>query len=175
MGYFEDRLKIGKYAEAVLDRYLIEQGLYVIEATPEQEMKGIDRIIDDGTASTTVEYKADFRAYDTGNIFLEHTKNDNGPGKPGWARTSEADLLIYYVPPLGKAYIFDMQLLKRNYADITRNLRKGKVLLNPGYTAQGYLLPLDTCMHVNSFLKEIKVPVYTEEELIYEFEYYMLH
>lgn len=175
MGFFEDRLKMGQYAEQVLDIHFADKGIQVYPVTEEMERDGIDRIFADKASSVYVEYKADFRAHETGNIFLEHEKNENGHGKPGWARTSRADLLVYYLPPIGQAYIFDMKVVQKNYYTIIANLRKARVLSNPGYTASGYLLPIESALRTAGFMSLIKLDSYTEEELIYKFEYKMLN
>ncbi len=58
-----------------------------------------------------MEYKADATAARTGRMFLEIMSVDTAD-KPGWALTSLAQLLVYYVPLLDYANIYNMYSLK---------------------------------------------------------------
>jgi len=109
----EEQTKIGEEYEAILDDFFASQ--YDIEqvSVDVQKLTGMDRIFTRKTTGVkaSVEYKTDFKAQDTGNVFIE-TESIGGTGKPGWAYCSIAQLLIYFIPRKNLIYIADMFKIK---------------------------------------------------------------
>jgi len=96
---FEAQLRKGEAYEAVLDNFFREK----FDIQPVQmcdQRRGIDRIFTSKKNGSIlkIEYKADSKAAQTGNAFIETVSVDTQQ-KPGWAVYSEADYLIYYIPP----------------------------------------------------------------------------
>src|SRR6185436_15012585 len=93
---FTDQLKKGKEAEAELDAYFTD--VYSIaKVTLQDDKRGIDRVFTNRKSGRvfSVEYKTDFLAPTTGNAFVEIVAVST-TNKPGWAKTCEADYLVYW-------------------------------------------------------------------------------
>jgi hypothetical protein len=108
----------------------------------EQQRQGIDRIFarKDNGAIHRIEYKADTKASQTGNAFVETISVDTA-NKPGWAHSSQADFLIYYLP-------VDMLIYVIAFKDLRKCLPawqsfKSRKIPNRGYYTVGLLVPLD--------------------------------
>jgi hypothetical protein len=138
---FQAQLDKGEQAEAQLDRYFAEW-LHIRPATRDEQRQGIDRIYTDRCTGNTlkVEYKTDWTAGRTGNAFVETISVDT-TNKPGWAYTSKADVLVYYVP--GDELIYWIR-----FADLRRHLVRwaqkyeARKIPNRGYHTHGLLVPL---------------------------------
>ena len=139
---FNTQLKIGEKYESVLDKYF-SRFFVISEAPIELQKLGVDRIFTNRQNGkvTSVEYKTDFKTDKTGNVFLETVSMDINE-KPGWAFTSIAQVLMYYVPGLNTVFIADMLEIKSN---IDRYISEcGTLSVNNGwYKAAGVALPLD--------------------------------
>ena len=138
---FDAQLKQGKLGEADMDDYFSEW-YFIQPATKVQQQIGIDRIFigkKDGRI-ITVEYKSDEKAAQTGNIFIETVSVDR-TNKKGWAYTSHAQILIYYVPSMGNIYIFSMAEIKMNLPEWCKIYKK-KSVPNEGYNTIGLAIPL---------------------------------
>lgn len=114
----DNQLGKGEKGEQCLDRHFSKR--YDIDPVDgKQQRQGIDRIWThkgDGR-EYTVEYKTDSRTAETGNVFIE-TMSVDTEEKLGWAYTSKAQLLVYYVPQCetaytGTAYIVEMTKIKK--------------------------------------------------------------
>ena len=86
---------------AKLDDWLAES--YPMRpATMEEQWRGMDRLVrvalDEDGLEVGVDYKCDERAARTGNAFIETVSNDVS-GRKGWALTTEADWVFYFVVP----------------------------------------------------------------------------
>lgn len=109
---FDIQHAIGTTGEARLDQ--IFRPFYLIQpASPEQQRQGIDRLVINRATGehSFIEYKTDHRAGDTGNAFVETISVDT-IGKPGWAYTSQARYLIYYIPDPETIYILPMAQIR---------------------------------------------------------------
>ena len=102
---FDVQLAQGESGEARLDRFF-STWFQIQPATPEEQRQGIDRWFSDRRRPRTlaVEYKTDHTAARTGNAFIETISVDSEQ-KAGWAFTSQADLLLYYVPGRDQVYV----------------------------------------------------------------------
>jgi len=132
--------------EAVLDRYF-KQWYDVAPASEAQQRDGIDRVFSCQKTGRrfTVEYKADGVAARTGNAFVE-TWSVAEDKRRGWAYTSHAQMLIYFVPQTGAIYMASMLKIKEMLETWTADYRE-KSVKNSGkngnpYTTKGLPVPL---------------------------------
>jgi hypothetical protein len=109
---FEEQLHKGEEYELILDELFSEK--YDIEKVQlDAQRLGIDRIFTRKSSGVmaSVEYKTDFIAQHTGNVFIE-TETMGGTGKQGWAFCSIAQLLVYFIPDSHIIYVADMLKIK---------------------------------------------------------------
>src|SRR5690606_23251114 len=104
----------GLAGEAFLDA-LFSRWYRIRPASAAQQRRGIDRWFRTATRRLAVEYKTDHTAARTGNAFVETVSVDTAH-KPGWAYTSQADYLVYYIPPDGLVYVLRFAVLRRELA-----------------------------------------------------------
>jgi hypothetical protein len=138
---FNQQLCHGEHGEEFLDHYF-SRWFYIEPANPEEQRLGIDRFFMSRNQKhrLAVEYKTDETASRTGNAFIEVVSVDSS-GKAGWAYTSQADYLLYYVPP--RAFIYMLKM-----ADIRERLSLWhqkyplRRIPNNGYFSHGLLVPL---------------------------------
>lgn len=137
---FVEQLDIGEQYEDVLDEYF-GQWYEIAEVDINQQRKGIDRIFTgkSGGDSKTIEYKADEKTQDTGNVFIE-TWSVMEMGKYGWAWTCQADMLIYLAIP---DTIYMIQPIKVRESIPKWEKRYGlKTVKNKHYTSAGITVPI---------------------------------
>lgn len=110
---FEEQLRIGAEHAQVLDAHFESVGYEVEETNPELQRREIDRIFRFRETGEiwTVEYKACMKAHQTRNIFVE-TVSVLEKHIPGWAKTSWAQILVYYVVGWEMAYVAPMSTIK---------------------------------------------------------------
>lgn len=138
---FKTQLAIGAGHALTLDRYFSR--FYRIKKVPMTlERLGVDRIWENKLFGTryTVEYKADERAKQTGNVFIEIVSNDVDNIR-GWVYTSVAQILIYFVPP-DDAYVIQMLVLRGQVDSWLERYKRVKAK-NQTYNSEGLLVPLD--------------------------------
>lgn len=139
---FHQQMQQGDDGEAFLDTFFGEKGYTIRPATREEQRQGIDREFTSPRTGkvSKVEYKTDHTAARTGNAFIETVSVDIA-GKMGWALTSQADILIYYIPPDGLIYVVPFMAL---HWEMPRWLRDfpPRAAPNRGYTTHGIIIPL---------------------------------
>jgi|TARA_Y100000310_G_scaffold96219_1_gene93983 hypothetical protein len=138
---FKTQFVSGKADEAKLDKFF-SRWYEIIPVNRDAERKGVDRIFthkDDGR-KYVVEYKADSKAAETGNVFIETISVDTAK-KPGWAYTSYAQLLIIYIPPTGQVYVCHLSVIK-GLLEAWKKQYKTTSAQNDGYKTWGILVPL---------------------------------
>lgn len=138
--HFRAQLFRGELHEATLDAFFAGHGYRVARATRAEQRKGIDRWLLKGEQRHSVEYKADSTAARTGNAFVETVSVDTAC-KPGWAYTSQAAYLVYYIPPDGLVYLIRFPRLRRALARWVTSYEE-RVIANEGYQTHGLLVPL---------------------------------
>lgn len=108
----------------------------------EMQRKGIDRIFTrhDNGYIFKIEYKTDWKATKTQNAFVELISVDN-TGKPGWAYSSQADYLLYYLPEDILVYVIAFENL-RNCLPAWVDKYPVRTIRNVGYNTVGVLAPL---------------------------------
>lgn len=137
---FTTQLTQGAEGERILDNYFANW-FTIRHATRLEQRNGIDRIFTREGATYKVEYKTDTRASQTGNAFVETVSVDTA-GKRGWAYTSEAEYLLYYVPGPETVYIIPFAQLRRHLTQWEQQYPTRKIP-NRGYQTHGLLVPLD--------------------------------
>lgn len=107
---FDDKLAEGQHFERVLDRFFSAE-YEVVAVNDFMQRQGKDRIFTPraGGDFFGVEYKADSVAARTNNAFIETRSTDR---VAGWAHTSKAHRLVYYIPPRCIAYVIDLNRLR---------------------------------------------------------------
>lgn len=152
---FQERLTAGQKGEATLDRFFATW--YAIRpATRAEQRSGIDRIFTRRTDGqiAAVEYKTDWAAHRTGNAFIETVSVDSA-NKPGWAFSSKAAILVYYVIDDDLAYIVTFATLREHLLRWQRAYPT-RSIPNKGYHTVGLLVPLYELEHIA--LEVIVVP-----------------
>ncbi len=138
---FNDQLARGSSGESVLDAFFRARGHYIQPATRGQQQHGIDRVfLKDGKVAY-VEYKTDYRAHQTRHMFIETVSIDTDD-KEGWAYTSEADYIVFYVPVLKKIYVMPLEILHRVLPEWIKRYPT-RSAQNAGYATHGILVPLE--------------------------------
>jgi hypothetical protein len=154
---FGTQLDRGKFFEQHVDAYVSEfLGQEVTEASMDQERIGIDRIWKSRStgAILTAEIKADEQGQRTGNAFIEtvSVERDGLVDKYGWAMTSYAQVLAYYLPLKGQIIFVDMPTFKRRFFQQWFNTYPSREIKNKTYVGHGTLLPLrhleDMAFHI---------------------------
>lgn len=139
---FQASKKVGDMGEAQLDKFFSEK--FTIEDVDMTQQKlGWDRIFTHKERGTraSVEYKTDTMSHKTNNIFVEIWSNKEA-GKRGWAYTTTAQWLYYFVTGLDEVFIVDVAKLKL-YLENWQIQFKVKSARNPNYTSEGMLVPID--------------------------------
>lgn len=137
---FDTQLSKGQASEQELDKFFSEW-YDIAPVNMDTQRQGIDRIFtrkDNGRVSK-VEYKTDWTASKTHNAFVETVSVDT-TNKPGWAHSSQADYLIYYVPGDDLIYIIAFTRLRSNLS--RWRTYPTKRIPNKGYNTTGILVPL---------------------------------
>ena len=135
---FNDSLKEGEFFENILDLYF-KKFYHVENVNIEKQKKGIDRIFIRNTIITKVEYKADKKTKETGNVFIETISNDVNLSE-GWSVKSESDIIAYYC--LGVAlFILETNVLRKSLPNIINNYPK-VTCKNENYSSHGRLFPI---------------------------------
>jgi len=100
--YFNDSLGFGKEGENFLNQFFAGRGFSVRSASRDEDrIRHIDAWLKPRNKSReiSVQYKTDRESITTGNCFIEHVSVDAPDIKKGWIYTTEAEYLIYFIPP----------------------------------------------------------------------------
>ena len=139
---FNKSLKTGQRYERVLDKVFSDR-YSITPVSMDLQRLGIDRIFTSikSRKRFSVEYKGDEKTQTTGNAFIETVSVDTD-NKPGWAITSCAQILIYYVIGPNDIYISYMTEIKRLVSDWA-NKYEEKPAYNEGYKTLGLCVPIE--------------------------------
>lgn len=139
---FATQLRRGQGGEAALDAWFGRR-FDIRPATRAEQRRGIDRWFTDRASGErlSIEYKTDWTASRTGNCFVETVSVDTAD-KAGWAVSSQAQWLVYFLPDDGLAYVIPLVSLR---AELPRWRREYPVrrIPNDGYHTVGLLVPQD--------------------------------
>lgn len=137
---FSDRLKRGEAIECALDEHFAER-YSIRKATMKEQREGIDRVFTDADGeSFAVEIKADWRASDTGNVFIETVSVDTQM-VDGWAYTSKAGWLVYAFPQERRYVLVRLAELRKKLREWLRAYPRAKAR-NATYHTHGVLVPV---------------------------------
>jgi hypothetical protein len=138
---FGIQLARGESGEQVLDKFFSDK-FGICPASRQQQLQGIDRIFKNRETGNVlkIEYKTDDIAHRSGNAFVETVSVDS-VGKPGWAYTSRADYLIYYIPGDLLIYVIQFSVLREQLPSWI-NKYPVKKAPNKGYFTHGIPVPL---------------------------------
>jgi hypothetical protein len=137
---FKEQLAKGEKSENKLDRFFAEWYDIKLVGMTEQR-QGIDRIFTKKATGEIlkIEYKTDWTARKTHNAFVETISVDT-TNKPGWAHSSQADYLIYYIPGDELIYIITFVSLRMRLPVWKKFPVRS--IPNRGYNTIGLLVPL---------------------------------
>lgn len=149
---FAEKKRQGKKGESFLDRYF--SLWYKVEpvSLDEERAHGYDRIFKGlypafeylakaPVEQMRVEYKTDYLAAKTGNVFIE-TISVSTAGKKGWIYTSHADLLVYFIPPIFRIYCCPMKDVRKVFLSDWQSRYVAKIVSNGDYATHGILVPV---------------------------------
>lgn len=152
---FQQSKKVGDAGEAALDRCFSKK-FDIEDVDLTQQKLGWDRVFvhkERGTRAS-VEYKTDTQSHKTGNAFIEIWSNKES-GKRGWAYTTTAQWLYYYVLGTQEVLIIDVAKFKL-YLENWQIQFKVKTARNPNYTSEGMLVPLEVLKSVAYEVLDVK-------------------
>jgi hypothetical protein len=136
-----EQLAKGELAEAHIDRFYA--GIFhTTPATRAEQRTGIDRHYThkETGKSHTIEIKTDWTATRTGNAFIETTSVDT-MDIPGWAYSSQAEWLFYYLPDQNELCVITFAALRQQLPDWIDEYPE-RVARNATYHTKGILVPL---------------------------------
>lgn len=138
---FKAQLAKGDVGERFLDAFFAG-GYDIRPATPQEQRQGIDRVFTNRQTGqvTRIEYKTDYAAARTHNAFVETMSVDTA-GKAGWAYTSQADYVLYYVPGDGLIYVVALETLRQQLGRWCKVYPRRRAN-NHGYATHGIIVPL---------------------------------
>lgn len=141
---FKDSLEYGEGVELILDGFF-EPWFDITPVTPDQQRLGVDRIFTKLSTGErfSVEYKADRQAHETRNVYIEtvSVRKEGKDEKLGWAYTSTAQRLLYFIPGSGIVYILDMIAIRDKLPAWTKKYRTVEAD-NGDYVGEGILVPV---------------------------------
>ncbi len=139
---FNTQLQQGADGEALLDEYF-SRYYRIRKAEMDDQRRGIDRFFEAPWLPRPegVEYKTDSLTQRTGNVFIE-TFSVVEKNVLGWARKSEADILVYFALPdtICMAYMEEV----KEKVDEWLEMYGQRSVRNRGYTSMGIPVPRDT-------------------------------
>lgn len=138
---FDKQNRQGKKGETFLDEFF-SQWYAIVPATDSEQRQGIDRWFKPRPFGKRfpVEYKTDTTAARTHNAFVETVSVDTA-NKPGWAYTSQAKFLIYYIPGDELIYVIPFAALRGQLPHWSRRYPLRRIP-NRGYHTHGLLVEL---------------------------------
>ena len=139
---FKQQLSKGAGGEDDVLKFFAGHGWAIEKTTMTNgQRNGIDaRMTRQGHAPIALEIKTDERSWKTGNAFVETISVDT-QNKAGWAYTSKADWLAYYLPQGLYFYLVRMSWLRSQLPLWQQQCRTVKVK-NRGYCTHGLVVPL---------------------------------
>lgn len=150
-GYdFEDQLELGQIGETEIDEFLAAKGNDLHVAPAELQQYGIDRICVSEVLGypyfTSMEYKTDHRAADTGNLFIETIIRERDSSiSPGWLRKTVSQKLVFYLPNTRWLILMSTAELREwIFTNGTQLQQSAWVENKGGYAGRGLLFPMTT-------------------------------
>lgn len=140
----QNQLELSRLRDSEIDKHFSDSW-HIQKVGRDFERAGIDRIWTHKTSGRrwTVEYKHDTLAHKTGNVFVE-VESVEGSAR-GWAYTSCARVVVYYVVGGEYAFVTRMDEIERKLPWWEATFpKKHATTLNKGrsYKTHGVLVPL---------------------------------
>jgi hypothetical protein len=113
-------------------------------ASRADQKRGIERWLTRDGVMLTVEIKADLHTHATETALIETVSVNGSQGRrevSGWTLTSEADLLLYYLPVTQQFYVLPMAEVRDALCQWERRYSRRK-LVNGWYNSWGWVVPL---------------------------------
>ncbi len=155
---FRKQLAQGKKGEKELDEFFKKDYIIVPVELQDEKDKGIDRVFIDRKQADafTVEYKTDFLTQYTNNIAVEiYSVLNNKTDKRGWAYTSKADYIFYYIFGKNEILVFEPKTMHEHLCDWERDYRH--VFPNNGsYSSECVLVPVKVFLDCVDRIIQIK-------------------
>jgi hypothetical protein len=133
---FAAQLADGQAGETFLDGFFAELGYVVEPVSEELQLRGIDRLMTGSNGPVYVEYKTDY--HNTGRAFVETQSTEK---RLGWAFTSQAEILVYFLPVLAVVYVMRLTAM-RNHLNHWLKAYPSADVPNEGWVTRGVIVPL---------------------------------
>lgn len=149
---FENSIVIGEKFEKLLDNYFSKY-YTITEVSQEQQFAGIDRIFKNSDRELKIEYKCDTVTITSGNLFIETFSNVES-GRKGWAFTSQADWIFYYLIGMDKIVSMKPENIRTYLKEWISKYRLQSVLNKDStrqYHSRGILIPLEVFENSKDF------------------------
>lgn len=161
MHNFEDSL--ARAHERELDKAFEAMGWDVRPVSRELQKHGVDRwwIHLRSGREWFVEYKCDSIGHRTGNVFVETLSVDSAE-KLGWAYTSKAQQLVYYMTGAGYAFVVPMNAVKTRLVHWNRVYPEKGPVMNKGrfgdnYNTYGLAVPHEEFREIASKIVHVEL------------------
>jgi len=156
---FNHQLEKAERIERELDGHFQSLGIHIHPASPKAQRAGIDRWFKIPLRTgglVPVEYKSDWKASKSGNVFVEliSVLRGNVIEAMGWAYSSQADWLFYCLPDSGYALHIEFTELRKHLAAWVTQFPQ-KPAQNQGYISTGILVPLEVFGEIS--IRQIKL------------------
>lgn len=143
---FKTQLKQGERYEKLLDDHF-SAWFNITPASEFDQRNGIDRIFTRrlDRCVFTVEYKADFQAHHTRNVFLETVSVDTRKRR-GWVMQTRAQVIAYYVVHEDRVHLLYAADIKTALPMWRREYAEGSAFnetKDGGYSSVGVLVPIE--------------------------------
>lgn len=138
---FHEQLEKGETFEKELECFFVSKyDITVEQVSLNKQRLGVDRIFTfPNGRKYSIEIKTDFLAQKSHNVFVE-TLSNSKTGKKGWAYTTTADFLIYFVPGFKKAAVVRPIVLREKLKEWSI-IYKTRYCKNKDYYSAGLLVP----------------------------------
>jgi hypothetical protein len=157
---FKTQLAKGKAQEARLDKFF-SRWFEIAPATREQQRQGIDRLWTGKQHGQhlSVEYKADWTASGTGNVWLEVET----AGGAGWMLKCRASHLVYFLPESGMAFLAETQTLKEKLPGWAQKFPVRQAQ-DDGWVSVGLLVPVKEFSQASELALLVEIVDESEED-----------
>lgn len=138
---FNKQLSKGEDGEQRLDEYFSVK-FDIQQVSRDGQRRGIDRVFQcrETGKTETIEYKTDLKARYTHNAFIETVSVDTNKTR-GWAFTTKADKVFYYVPGDELVYVLEPATV-RELLDNWQKRYPVRAAQNKNYKTFGVCVPL---------------------------------
>lgn len=150
MATFEEQVEFGAVGEQILLELLrthpFTRAIRDVRADERFRQRGIDFVWESGHGGGALNVEVKYERAWTGNLFLEHITGRQQ--RPGWFKTSEADVVVYGFADAGRWLVLELKLLRSFVERIgTGTLGTGSAATHEAgeevFRSVGWLLPVE--------------------------------